>query len=173
LVGFDRAIVADEPGTTRDVVAQIAAFAGWPVELLDGAGFREESEELETLGQRKLQSLKDAVDLRIQVIDQAAPLEAVDFELAERMQPHFIVANKADLPAAVSMDGLGQLGRKSATGERLVVSAATGEGLADLIDRMAALLVPAAPKRGEAVPFTQRHVDWLHSQRKRVDSSVV
>ena len=50
LVGYQRAIVHDQPGTTRDVVTALTALEGWPIELCDTAGWRESDDELETAG---------------------------------------------------------------------------------------------------------------------------
>ncbi|HEY4259176.1 MAG TPA: GTPase, partial [Schlesneria sp.] len=50
MLGYQRAIVFDQPGTTRDVVTAETAFEGWPVLLADTAGLRETSEELEAAG---------------------------------------------------------------------------------------------------------------------------
>ena len=50
LLGYDRAIVHDTPGTTCDVVTASAAFGGWAVELADTAGLRATIDPLETHG---------------------------------------------------------------------------------------------------------------------------
>src|SRR4029077_16064183 len=50
LAGFDRAIVWDEPGTTRDALTVETAFQGWPVRLVDTAGIRDADESLESAG---------------------------------------------------------------------------------------------------------------------------
>ncbi|MFO0843821.1 MAG: GTPase [Gemmataceae bacterium] len=47
LAGYQRAVVAPTPGTTRDVVSTTPAIDGWPVELLDTAGLREGGESAE------------------------------------------------------------------------------------------------------------------------------
>ena len=50
LVGYERAIVFAEPGTTRDVVTAGTAVDGWPIELADTAGLRESTDPLEAAG---------------------------------------------------------------------------------------------------------------------------
>ena len=50
LVGFQRAIVCDLPGTTRDVVTATTAIDGWPIQLADTAGLRETRDEIESAG---------------------------------------------------------------------------------------------------------------------------
>ena len=50
LLGADRAIVTESPGTTRDAIEAHTEFLGWPVRLVDTAGLRESTEEAERLG---------------------------------------------------------------------------------------------------------------------------
>jgi tRNA modification GTPase len=50
IVGYERAIVFSQPGTTRDVLTAGTALDGWPVELADTAGLREPGDELEAEG---------------------------------------------------------------------------------------------------------------------------
>src|SRR5690606_16577637 len=50
VLGYGRAIVFDQPGTTRDVLDAVTAIDGWPVRLTDGAGLRESVDALEAAG---------------------------------------------------------------------------------------------------------------------------
>jgi tRNA modification GTPase len=77
LAGFQRSIVMDEPGTTRDVLAAKVAFAGWPVELIDTAGLRVAQDPVERQGvELAVQQARDA-DLTILLFDAVAGLEGV------------------------------------------------------------------------------------------------
>lgn len=77
LAGFQRSIVMDEPGTTRDVLAAKVAFDGWPVELIDTAGLRVAQDPVERQGvELAVQQARDA-DLTILLFDAAAGLEGV------------------------------------------------------------------------------------------------
>ena len=124
LLEQDRAIVTDIPGTTRDVVSEVAAIHGIPVKLVDTAGIRQSEGLVETLGiERSFQAMADA-DLTVVVLDLSAPVEAADLELIARAhaQGRYIVAgNKCDLPR-----------RAEPAEEFLAVSALTGEGIGQL-----------------------------------------
>ena len=140
LLQQDRAIVTAIPGTTRDVVSEVAEFSGIPVRVLDTAGIRETPELIERLGiERSIEAMSDA-DLTLVVIDGASersPDEEKDAEsliAKAREQGRFlIVANKCDLPGF------------RAEGHRHSVSALTGEG----IDALRAAILDQLAPRGE------------------------
>ncbi|MGA2712919.1 MAG: tRNA uridine-5-carboxymethylaminomethyl(34) synthesis GTPase MnmE [Bryobacteraceae bacterium] len=140
LLEQDRAIVTEIPGTTRDVVSEMAEFAGIPVRLVDTAGIRETQELIERLGiERSFQAMSDA-DLTIVVIDGASygsnrrSKHDEDLIAKANEQGRFlIVANKCDLPDFYA-------------GEReIAVSALTGEG----IDRLREAIFDTLAPRGE------------------------
>jgi tRNA modification GTPase len=119
LLEQDRAIVTDIPGTTRDLVSEVAAINGIPVKLIDTAGIREGEGLIENLGiERSLQAMADA-DVTLVVVDLSAPIEEQDRKLMERAR--LIAGNKSDLP------------RRAEIAEPLLaVSALTGEGIGAL-----------------------------------------
>jgi tRNA modification GTPase len=97
LAGFERAIVFDQPGTTRDVVTVETAFDGWPVRLSDTAGIRISHDQIEAAGIARAKNELATADLRICVCDSS---DATSFEVlqAAEILPSLVVANKCDLP---------------------------------------------------------------------------
>src|SRR6185436_17751024 len=84
LLEQDRAIVTDIPGTTRDVVSEVASIDGIPVKLVDTAGIREGEGVIENLGiERSYQAMADA-DLTLVVVDLSSPIEDQDRDLLTR-----------------------------------------------------------------------------------------
>jgi tRNA modification GTPase len=69
LLGYQRAIVFDQPGTTRDVLTATTAIDGWPVELADTAGIREGDDAIETEGVARALAEIRAADLVVEVWD--------------------------------------------------------------------------------------------------------
>jgi len=129
LLEQDRAIVTDIPGTTRDLVSEVAAIQGIPVKFVDTAGIRLGQDRVETLGiERSYQAMADA-DLTLVVLDLAAPPHPDDLALIDRARSQgrwILVGNKADLP------------RSAAPMEPFIpVSALTGEGIARLREEIA------------------------------------
>ena len=73
LLGYDRAIVSEMPGTTRDTIEEVINIRGIPVRLIDTAGARESSDLVESEGIRRTQQQVEQADLVIQVVDGSRP----------------------------------------------------------------------------------------------------
>ncbi len=127
LLGEERAIVTEIPGTTRDVVSEERIIAGVPVKFLDTAGLRTPQDPVESLGVERTRRTLQEADLAILVLDLTRP-EAVEPETG-LLPPHLPVIrvwNKADLAAPA---------QPTASAD-LLISALTGQGL----DRLRSLL---------------------------------
>lgn len=129
LLEQDRAIVTDIPGTTRDLVSEVAAIEGIPIKFVDTAGIRSGQDLVETLGiERSYQAMADA-DITLVVVDLSQPIETDDLALIERAAKqgqYIVVGNKSDLPrvAELALDCT-------------EVSAKTGEKMAKLRSQIA------------------------------------
>jgi tRNA modification GTPase len=164
LLGRERAIVTDVPGTTRDWLEEALDLDGLPVRLVDTAGLRETGDAAERAGLERGRELTHRADVVLVVVDRTLPLAEEDMALARALGPGraLAVLNKADLPgAAQEQAGPGTLGAPDAAQwfagagfEVAHVSARTGQGLAALCDalRARALGGGAGPATGELVP---------------------
>ncbi|MCL6750984.1 tRNA uridine-5-carboxymethylaminomethyl(34) synthesis GTPase MnmE [Nostoc sp. CCCryo 231-06] len=95
----DRAIVTDLPGTTRDVVESQLVVGGIPVQVLDTAGIRETTDQVEKIGVERSRRAANAADLVLLTIDASAGWTEGDQEIYEQVQhrPLILVINKIDL----------------------------------------------------------------------------
>jgi tRNA modification GTPase len=164
LAGYQRAIVASTPGTTRDLVTALTAFDGWPVELVDTAGVRDTDDAIERSGIDRTLRQTATADLVLQLLDRSEPLRAEDHALIRRPGPSLLVATKADLPAAWEPSDPTLAGRPIR-----VVSAERGDGLDELIAAVVAALVPIPPEPGVGVPFRRAHLDRLERARAALE----
>ena len=150
LAGFERAIVTDIAGTTRDVLDERLSFDGVPVRLIDTAGIREATDRAEQIGvDRALDEMRRA-DVQLVLLDGSAPLTAEDETLIETTEngiPRILVVNKCDLPRQTDYAGA------------ISISAKTGQGLEELKREVLRL---AAPQDADCNAITnERHLHAL------------
>lgn len=138
-----RAIVSEEPGTTRDRIEETASLGGVPVRLMDTAGLRDTPHAVESRGVELARRAAQQADYILFVVDAAAPDTEEDRQIAAELAsleiPIVLVRNKIDLLAPGTA-------RVSATPEMAFaaacdISAATGEGLPELDDHLGRLFL--------------------------------
>jgi tRNA modification GTPase len=162
LAGFQRAVVSDIAGTTRDLVSVQVAFEGWPVELTDTAGLRE-AEGLEAAGVERANRALAEADLVLWVADRSDPHPRWPAGSDRAGQAPLFIANKADLPSQWSGEER----------DALAVSAATGAGLGELVGVLVSRLVPESPRRGVAVPYSSALVDRIEAAQAELAAEAV
>ena len=141
LLGYDRAIVTDIPGTTRDTIEEKLRLGGVLLRLTDTAGLRDTADEIEKLGvERSRKAMKDS-ELVLAVIDGSRELTAEDAGIireAESAPKAVVVISKSDIAKPVSLPET-----KLPT---VTVSSVTGEGLDELAQTVKKLFpIPEAP----------------------------
>lgn len=104
LVGEERAIVSNQPGTTRDTVEESILLEGLPFRIIDTAGIRDSDDTVEAIGVQRALAKLESADLVLLVYDAAVGFTTADSEVLERcrQRPVLLVANKSDLPAAAA-----------------------------------------------------------------------
>jgi len=137
LLGYNRAIVTEIAGTTRDTIEEKILIGDVLLRLIDTAGLRKTDDTIEILGvERTLAAIKSA-ELVIVVLDGSEPLKSEDHDVLRSIPPDIpkiAVINKSDLPAVLSPVDLVEYGI-----ENCKVSALSGEGL-DYLDEMIQIL---------------------------------
>ena len=153
LLREERAIVSEEPGTTRDYLEGGLSLEGVPVRLFDTAGYREGGGEVEAEGQRRTDALVDSSQLVLYLVDAAGGLAPEDRRfLSERGRDGRLIAvwAKSDLARSPAPEGF------------LAVSAATGQGVEELCRLMAERVLEGAESGdGEAVVDSLRQKQLL------------
>jgi tRNA modification GTPase len=154
LVGFERSIVFDEPGTTRDVVTADTVYDGWAIRLSDTAGQRGSVDALEAVGVARAREVFAAADARLLLIDVSEPPHDEDRRLLAEWPDALVVAHKADLPDA--------WGAALPSGA-IRVSSFLRTGLRELSAAVVARLIPQLPAEHAVIPLTERHVCELRA----------
>ena len=144
LVGRERAIVLDTPGTTRDTLEEPAELGGLPAVLVDTAGLREHAlDPAERLGMERTRKAVEGADAVLFVMDRSKDLSeedrrVMDDVLAQSRRAgtlgEILVLNKSDLPSPSPLPRSGEGARRAGEGfaATVEISAATGAGLAAL-----------------------------------------
>lgn len=146
LLGYQRAITADAPGTTRDRLTAETSIEGWPVQLVDMAGVRTGSDAIEQQGVAIAgRAIADA-DLVLAL--HSADVPGIE-ELAGAKQ-QLRVWTKSDLaPPRQDYD--------------LAISAKTGAGVTELWRQIVSRLVATPPQPGDAVPLAHEQITRLQA----------
>ncbi len=152
LVGRERAIVTEVPGTTRDVVAEMVVFDGLPVVLADTAGLREGGDAVEQLGVERARAEAFRADVLVYLQDLSRPPDPAEGNVLGSLPPEAIrVGSKADLVP----------GEEAQSAGALRVSSVTGEGVDALVEAILAKLGFRWAEVPEPVPFTRRQARLL------------
>jgi len=145
LLGTERALVTEIPGTTRDAIEANTDVRGWPVRLADTAGLRDSDERLERMGIEVSRRYVDAADLLLLCVESGRPLGPEERGIFEK-RACLLVRTKTDLvpiPERESEEGL-------------PVSAVSGEGLAHLRASIAGRLFEAGTNLADLTPMLSR-----------------
>ncbi len=134
LLSFERAIVSDTPGTTRDSIEEPLDLNGIPVILVDTAGIRITEDSIEKAGiERTTRAIRES-DLTLFIVDSTIPFEEPEEKILELIgeAPYIKVFNKIDLTEKrnIQTDG------SDDSAAHVFISAVTGEGVNDLSNRI-------------------------------------
>ncbi len=146
LLGRERAIVTEVPGTTRDAIEAYAAIDGFPFRLVDTAGLRDSDDRVERLGIEVSWKYLEAADLVLyceEVEDAGGGMR--DAFAARCQAPVVIVQTKSDLA-----------GPTARPPDRLTVSVVTGDGLTELRHRLAEVAFGKLLTLGDVEPVVTR-----------------
>ena len=147
LLGYDRAIVTDIAGTTRDTVEEKVLVGGVLLRLTDTAGIRDSGDRIEAMGVARSRQAAQRASLALLVLDGSAELTEEDQQAMAAAEgvPHLLVlVNKSDLPRRLDV---GRLADRF--DNVLSISAQTGAGLDTLADAVAALYPAGETPAGE------------------------
>jgi tRNA modification GTPase len=170
LLEFDRAIVTEVPGTTRDTLSEQLNIRGVPVLLTDTAGVRESVDRIEMIGVERTQQAMAEADLLVVVVDGCAELAPEDFEFlyVSSGTRTIIALNKSDLPTfrdrlTAELNGRSRVVR---------IAAKTGDGLDNLRE---AMLEPfGSLNTGETglLITDARHYDLLCRTKEEIETAL-
>lgn len=137
LTGYDRSIVTEIEGTTRDIVEEKVNLNGCILRISDTAGMRETGDIVEKLGVERSRKKLERAAIVFAVFDLSKPLSDEDKELIDECKDKNVISivNKTDLEPRLDVDYI-----KNKLGSPLFISAKSGDGYNELCDRVAELM---------------------------------
>lgn len=156
LLGDDRAIVSDLPGTTRDTIEETLSLDGITFRFIDTAGLRHSDDQVETLGVERSRKAVAQADIVLYLHDATTPWTEPDIDLADKT--FFVVHTKADLPTAVERVG------------ELFISTKTGYGLDALKQKIIDTFRSRMGKENDIMLTNARHYEALGRVKQALDA---
>jgi tRNA modification GTPase len=157
LLGYERVIVSDTHGTTRDTIEETVNLRGVPVRLLDTAGLRASTSDIEREGIARTERSLQKADLRLHIVDRTtAPPE----QFAQTVDGNeILVLNKSDLAEHPEWKN----------DNALRISCVTGDGLADLENEILSRISKQNLRPENALAINTRHRDCLRRALEACD----
>jgi tRNA modification GTPase len=144
IIGSERAIVTEVAGTTRDAIEVPITCQGFPFRLIDTAGLRSTTDQVERLGVEVSRRYLEGADVVVCCAEAGRPLDAAEREFVEGLgAPVVLVRTKADL-ASIDDD------------QGVRVSSVTGEGLEDVRSALARVAFANSLTRADLEPMVTR-----------------
>ncbi|MBO4361113.1 MAG: tRNA uridine-5-carboxymethylaminomethyl(34) synthesis GTPase MnmE [Eubacteriaceae bacterium] len=169
LLKEDKAIVTDIPGTTRDVVDELIVLDGIPVRIMDTAGIRQSSDTVESIGIERSIAAMERADLVIFVCDGSSPPDEGDFSIWEKAsgRNRICVLNKSDRQICCECRDA------FPAGDRIELSALTGEGLDELEKRMISFVRSEGEDISRSIILVNsRHKSLIDSALRHIGEAV-
>jgi tRNA modification GTPase len=161
IVGYDRSITFDQPGTTRDVLHTETVIDGIPIRLSDTAGIHSAADPLEREGILRACDAIESADLVIRVT-QPGLADDWDRQISRSIE----VLNKADLAGP-------DFGPNVPDPSKHRTVAVTGQGVPELMRVIVAELSGPFPAPGQPVPLTERQVQVLNEMKRTGDGQQI
>lgn len=172
ILGENRAIVTDIPGTTRDVIEEFVNIKGIPLKIVDTAGIRETEDVVERIGVEKSREFFSAADLSIVVLDSSRSLDPEDMEILESVQPNktIVLLNKTDLDRVIDLDKI----KEYIAEENVIeISALQHEGIEKIHDKIEEMVFAGTVRNSSDLVVTNsRHKDALYKAKQSIEDAL-
>ena len=167
LLNYNRAIVSDIAGTTRDTIEEQVKVGTHLIKIVDTAGIREANDEIEKIGiERSLEAIEQS-DIVVALFDSSRAADSEDKQIEELIKTHtegksvIVVKNKIDLQEKFQLDGLAfdlELNSKSSVDSLI-------EKLENIMDR--------SNVSDEIMLISQRQISAVESTMKNIEESFI
>jgi len=167
----DRAIVTNIEGTTRDTIEEFVNINGIPLNLIDTAGIRNTTNEVEQIGVKKSKKIAQDADLIIAIFDATKDLSREDMEILDIIKDKkiIIVLNKIDLPCKIDENNEYL---KSITNNIVKISALNNIGIEEIYNKITKMFnLNEINLDNEIVITNLRHKNLIHKAMENVEKA--
>ena len=168
LLGYERAIVTKEEGTTRDLIEERISFDGITLNLIDTAGIRDSDNEAEKIGVKRAKEFADKADLILFCLDSSEKMNDNDREIMSLIKGRtaIIILNKSDLNQELFVDDI----RKYSDDPVIMISAKNNRGISEIKDEIRKLFYNDKISDNNQIYLTnQRQLNSFIKARKSLE----
>ena len=169
ILNEERAIVTDIEGTTRDTIEEYISIDGVPLKIIDTAGIRNASDEVERIGVQKAIEIAKKSDVVIAIFDVSRELNKEDEEILSLLEDKnsIILLNKIDLDRKVNLEKIRNIDKPV-----VEISTKTREGLDKLYSEISNLFkLKEIANDGETIVSNVRHKNIILNSRRNLDKA--
>ncbi|MCC0658162.1 tRNA uridine-5-carboxymethylaminomethyl(34) synthesis GTPase MnmE [Clostridioides sp. ES-S-0123-01] len=173
ILGENRAIVTDIPGTTRDVIEEFVNIKGIPLKIVDTAGIRDTDDIVEKIGVEKSKESFTSADLIIMVLDASRKLSEEDIEILKNLKDKqtIVLLNKNDLKQEIEEEKILKYVENNSI---IRISALQQEGIEALQDKIESMVYKGSIKNNSSLIVTNsRHKDALGKAYKSATDALI
>nr|UWI50187.1 tRNA uridine-5-carboxymethylaminomethyl(34) synthesis GTPase MnmE [Clostridioides difficile] len=173
ILGENRAIVTDIPGTTRDVIEEFVNIKGIPLKIVDTAGIRDTDDIVEKIGVEKSKESFTSADLIIMVLDASRKLSEEDIEILKKLKDKqtIVLLNKNDLKQEIEEEKILKYIENNSI---IRISALQQEGIEALQDKIESMVYKGSIKNNSNLVVTNsRHKDALGKAYKSATDALI
>ena len=172
ILGENRAIVTDIPGTTRDIIEEFVNIKGIVLKIVDTAGIRDTDDVVEKIGVEKSRKHLKSSDLTLVVLDNSREIDQEDIDILESVDRSktLVILNKIDLESKLDLD----IVKKYVDEINIInISALKNEGLDLLHDRIEDMVFSGEiSNSGDVMITNSRHKDAIYKAMKAIEDAI-
>jgi len=166
----ERAIVTDVEGTTRDTIEEYVSIEGVPLKIIDTAGIRAASDEVEKIGVLKAKEIAEKSDIIIALFDVNKELTQEDYDIIKLLKGKnsIILLNKIDLEKKIDKKIF-----KEINAPIVEISTKTGEGIDELYSAIVnKFKLNEIANDGELIVSNNRHKNIIIKTRENLNKAI-
>jgi tRNA modification GTPase len=167
LLNYNRAIVTDVKGTTRDTLEEMFNYKGYKFILIDSAGIRESNDIVESIGIDKSRSELKSADIVLYILDGSVELDKEDKDIINSLKDKntILIVNKSDLKQVANVSEL-------PFEKQINISTLTGDNIAELKEMMLEFVTSKNVNNNSIVLTNTRHINSIKKALDRTEDSI-